>query len=65
MSVQVCCVFQCTYDKHDGSSDEAEDDDVIGRHADEPRVVDLLHLLGARLVGQEEAQNQLETLVSV
>ena len=65
MSEQVCCVTRHTYDEHHGSGDEAEDDDVVGRHADEPRVVDLLHLLGARLVGQEEAQNQLETLVSV
>ena len=54
-----------TNDEHDGSSDEAEDDHVVGGHPDEPGVVDLSHLLGARLVGQEEAQDQLEALVSV
>ena len=54
-----------TYDEHDGRRDEAEDDDVVGRHPDESRVVDLAHLLGASLVGQEQAQHQLQTLVSV
>ena len=54
-----------TNDEHDRRGDEAEDDDVVGGHSDEAGVVDLPHLLGARLVGQEEAQDQLEAFVSV
>ena len=54
-----------TNDEHDRGGDEAEDDDVVSGHSDEAGVVDLPHLLGARLVGQEEAQDQLEALVSV
>ena len=54
-----------TNDEHDRGGDEAEDDDIVCGHPDEAGVVDLAHLLGARLVGQEEAQDQLEAFVSV
>lgn len=58
-------IYVLTYHKHDWGSDDAEHGHVVDGHADEARVVDLLHLLGARFVRQEQAQHQLKALVSV
>ena len=54
-----------TYDQHDRRSDDTENGDVVDGHPHQPGVIDLLHLLGTGLVGQEQAQDQLEALVRV
>ena len=44
---------------------QAEHDDVVDRHADVARVVDLLHLDAARLVSQEQPEHEHDALVAV
>ena len=54
-----------TDDQHDGGSDHAQNDDVVDGHPDEPRVVDLTDFDWPRLVGEKQAQDELQTLVAV
>jgi hypothetical protein len=57
--------FSLTNNKHNRGGDEAEYDHVVDGHPDEAGVVDLTHLLRAGLVGEEEAQHELQAFVSV
>ena len=54
-----------TDDKHDGSSDHAEDDHVVYCHADQPGIVDLTNFHRSGFVSEKQAQYQLETRVTV
>jgi hypothetical protein len=52
-------------DHRHGRRDQAQHDDVVYRHANVARVVDLLHLDAACLVSQEESEHENDSLVAV